>query len=115
MGALSDLIADSPDDAGTLLARLVDVARTQLPDAAEGVSYAVPCLLHLGKPVIGFRVGPKDFSVYPFSSTVVAAAASANPGLHTTKGSIHFTAAQPLSDEVIQVIVQLRVAEIESR
>ena len=115
MGALGDLIADSPDDTRDLLSRLVAAARRRLPDAIEGVSYGIPALMHAGKPVIGFRVGAKDFSLYPFSSAVVAAAASVRPGLATTKGSIHFTLAEPLSEELIDLIVAARVAEIESR
>lgn len=115
MGALSDLLADSPDDARNLLSRLVATARRRLPEATEGVSYGIPSLMHAGKPVIGFQVGAKDFSLYPFSSAVVAAALRAQPDLATTKGSIHFTLAEPLSDELIDLIVAERVAEIESR
>jgi len=115
MGALSDLISGSPDAAGALLIRLTDAARQQLPDAVEGVSYGIPCLLHGGRPVIGFRVGAKDLSLYPFSSAVVAAALEASPGLQTTKGSIHFTVEHPLTEDLITLIVERRVAEIESR
>ncbi|PFG16340.1 uncharacterized protein YdhG (YjbR/CyaY superfamily) [Propionicimonas paludicola] len=115
MGALSELISGSPDEAAALLTRLTEAARQQLPDAIEGVSYAIPCLLHKGKPVIGFRVGAKDFSLYPFSSAVVSAAVQASPELQTTKGSIHFTLEHPLTEELIALIVERRVAEIESR
>lgn len=115
MGALSDLIASSPDETGALLTRLVDAARRHLPEATEGLSYAVPCLLHRGKPVIGFRVGSSDCSLYPFSAAVVAAAVQAWPGLTATKGSIHFRVDQPLSTELIDLVVGLRIAEIERR
>lgn len=115
MGALSDLIASSPDTTGALLSRWVEAARQQLPEATEGVSYAVPCLLHRGKPVIGFRVGINDCSLYPFSAAVVAAAVEAWPELRTTKGSIHFRVDQPLSTELIDLVVGLRIAEIERR
>jgi uncharacterized protein YdhG (YjbR/CyaY superfamily) len=115
MGALSDLIADSPDDARELLSRLVATAKRRLPEATEGVSYGIPSLMHAGKPVIGFRVGAKDCSLYPFSSAVVSAALAARPGLATTKGSIHFTLAAPLTEELIELVVTQRVAEIESR
>jgi Uncharacterized conserved protein len=115
MGALSDLIAASPADARDLLSRLVELARRQLPEPMEGVSYGIPCLTHRGKPVVGFRVGAKDLSAYPFSSAVVAAALAAEPGLQTTKGSIHFTVAQPLTDALIELVVRQRVAEIENR
>ena len=115
MGALSDLIASSPDTTGALLSRWVEAARQQLPEATEGVSYAVPCLLHRGKPVIGFRVGTNDCSLYPFSAAVVAAAVEAWPELRTTKGSIHFRVDQPLSTELIDLVVGLRIADIERR
>lgn len=46
---------------------------------------------------------------------MVSAAVQASPELQTTKGSIHFTLEHPLTEELIALIVERRVAEIESR
>jgi uncharacterized protein YdhG (YjbR/CyaY superfamily) len=85
------------------------------PDVRQGTSYGVPALMFQGKPLLGFHAGKTFLSVYPYSGDVVTALRARVPGLETTSGSVHFTADEPLPDDAIRVLVDLRIAEIEGR
>jgi uncharacterized protein YdhG (YjbR/CyaY superfamily) len=104
-------------DPGTRAAfeRVRAVATEVAPDVGQGTSYNVPALIHAGKPLIGFHAGKGFLSVYPYSGAVVTALRERVPGLEGTKGSVHFTAEEPLPDEAVRAMVELRIAEIEGR
>ena len=53
-------------------------------------------------------------SIYPMRDDVLERHADALRGYTTTKGSLHFRAAQPLPDAVLVDLVQARLAEIEA-
>lgn len=54
----------------------------------------------------------KHLSLYPFSGSIVAAVADQLEGYSLSKGTIRFSPEQPVPDEVIRQILQLRIAEI---
>ncbi|MFZ0529293.1 MAG: DUF1801 domain-containing protein [Propionicimonas sp.] len=113
MGEFSDLIAAGDGATADALQRILDLALAEVPDAVEGVSYGVPALRYRGKPLIGVRAAAEHLSLFPFSAEVVAAVADRLSGYSLSKGTIRFTAAQPVPDDVIARIVALRRAEIE--
>ena len=71
-----------------------------------------PLLPAGGKPLIGFTSSKKHLSAHPFSPPVVDAVAPDLDGFSLSKGTIRFTAAQPIPDHVIEAMVRLRLAEI---
>ena len=93
------------------LQRITDIARAA-PDAVEGRSYGMPALLVNGKPLFGFRVTKHDISIFPFSAEVVAALADDLDGYSVSKGTIRFTADQPLPEEIVIRLVGMRRDEI---
>jgi uncharacterized protein YdhG (YjbR/CyaY superfamily) len=113
MGTLTEYLAELPDEQRPALQRVVDVARRLAPDAEEGMSYGMPALRYRGKPLIGVVAAAKHLSVFPFSPAVVEAVAPDLEGYSLSKGTIRFSAAQPVPDEVVERIVTLRLAEIE--
>ncbi len=113
MGTLSDYLAEVPEHQRPALQRVVDVARRIVPDAEEGLSYGMPALRYRDKPLIGVVAAAKHLSVFPFSPVVVEAVAPDLEGFSLSKGTIRFTAEQPVPDAVVERIVTLRLAEIE--
>jgi uncharacterized protein YdhG (YjbR/CyaY superfamily) len=108
---LESLDPDSRAAFGRIRALVTEVA----PAVGQGTSYGVPALMYEGKPLVGFHAGKTFLSVYPYSGDVVAALRDRVPGLETTSGSVHFTTAEPLPDDEIRALVELRIAEIEGR
>lgn len=113
MGVMADYLAGLPAEEREALQRVVDVAARAAPDAVEGTSYGMPALRLDGHPLLGIRASAKHLSVFPFSPTVVEAVSGDLDGFSLGKGTIRFTAARPLPDEVVERLVRLRRAELE--
>ena len=113
MGAVTDYLAtlDAADRAAFV--RVRDLAVAEAPDATEGTSYGMAALLLGGRPLLGMRAAKGHLSVFPFSPEVVEAVASRLVGFSVSKGTIRFTADDPLPEDVLRDLVRLRRAEIE--
>jgi uncharacterized protein YdhG (YjbR/CyaY superfamily) len=113
VGAVTDYLAtlDAPERAA--FARVRDLAVAEAPGATEGTSYGMAALLLGGRPLLGMRAAKGHLSVFPFSPEVVEAVAGRLSGFALSKGTIRFTADEPLPDDVLRDLVRLRLAEIE--
>ncbi|MCL1801121.1 MAG: DUF1801 domain-containing protein [Promicromonosporaceae bacterium] len=89
-------------------------ARLLVPDATEGRSYGMPCLMHLGKPLLAVIVRKNWIAAYPYSGKAIAAAQKELAGFDITSGSVHFTPDHPLPARAIQALVTARRSEIEN-
>ncbi len=112
MGTVDDALAELPEPGRTCLQHIVAVARSVAPEATDGVSYGMPALKLDGKPLVGVVSAAKHLSIFPFSPAVVEAVAGSLGGYSLSKGTIRFTAEQPLPDAVVEEIVRRRMAEI---
>jgi uncharacterized protein YdhG (YjbR/CyaY superfamily) len=86
-----------------------------VPDAEEGTSYGMAAFKHRQKPLLGLLAAQHHLSIFPFSPQIVAAMRERLTGYELSKGTIRFTLAMPLPDDVVRDIVRLRVEEIEGR
>jgi uncharacterized protein YdhG (YjbR/CyaY superfamily) len=114
MGVFSDLIASTDGETRAVLEEVLDRALDLVPEAVEDLSYGTPALRYRGSPLIGVKVSAKHLSLYPFSPDVVAAVSSRLRGYSISKGTIRFSAEQPLPTDVLDDIVELRRAEIDA-
>lgn len=112
MGTVDEALAQYPDADRAALARAVEVARRLAPDAQEGTSYGLPALRVSGKPLLGVSRTAKHLALYPFSPAAIDAVRDALAGFDVSKGTIRFTAARPLPDDVVERLVAARLAEI---
>ncbi|WP_354146795.1 DUF1801 domain-containing protein [Arthrobacter sp. 754] len=112
MGAVDDSLAGLPEPNRGCLQRVIQIARTVVPEAEEGMSYGMPALRFEGKPLLGVTAAAKHLSVFPFSPAVIDAVADRLEGYSLSKGTIRFTPEHPLPEDVLEEIVRLRRAEI---
>lgn len=112
MGAVDDALADLPEPNRGCLQHIVGIARSLAPEATEGMSYGMPALKLDGKPLLAAVAAAKHLSIFPFSAAVVEAVAPDLAGYSLSKGTIRFSAENPLPDEVVERVVRLRLAEI---
>jgi uncharacterized protein YdhG (YjbR/CyaY superfamily) len=115
LGPVDEYFQRLEADERTAFERVRSLATEVAPEVGQGTSYGVPALMHSGKPLIGFHAGKTFLSVYPYSGDVVTALRERLPGLETTSGSVHFSVGEPLTDDVIRTMVELRIAEIDGR
>ncbi len=113
MGELTEYLATVSAADGEALAHVRDLALEVCPEAEEGRSYGMAALRFRGRPLLGFVAAKSHLSVFPFSPEAVDAVAPALEGFSLSKGTIRFTAHQPLPDEVIRELVRVRLGQIE--
>lgn len=112
MDPIGAALAELQEPDRTCLQRIIDIARSARPEAEAGRSYGLPALLLQGKPLVGVGAAANHLSLHPFSPAVVEAVAPSLGGFSLSKGTIRFSAAQPVPDDVVREIVRLRSIEI---
>lgn len=112
MGSIDDALTALPSPARGALQHVVDVGRRVAPDAVDGVSYGVPALRLDDKPLLGVQSAARHLSVIPFSPAAIDVVRADLGGFSVSKGTVRFTADQPVPDDVLERLVRARVAEI---
>lgn len=108
-----DDLRDVAEPERLALQALIAQVHAAAPDAVEGRSYGLPAFTYRDKPLLGFSVRRSHLSVHPFSAEVVAAVRPQLDGFDCSKGTIRFTAEQPLPPAAVDEMVRLRKAEID--
>lgn len=83
-----------------------------LPDVEQGKSYGLAALTYRHKPLLGFLAAQHHLSIFPFSPAAVDAVRDRLAAFKVSKGTIRFTVANPLPDDVVRDIVRYRSEEI---
>jgi len=94
------------------LVRVREIVAELVPDAEEGRSYGMPAFIYAGRPLLGFRAARAHLSIFPFSSAAVEAVSDRLNGFDLAKGTIRFTAGQPVPETVLADLIQARRREI---
>jgi uncharacterized protein YdhG (YjbR/CyaY superfamily) len=113
MGEVTTYIGGLGEPARSMLERYRVRALAVVPAADEGMSYGMAALRYRGRPLISVISTNKGYSVFPFSSTVVASVLPQLPGFDASKGGIKFTDERPLPDAAFDALVAGRRDEIE--
>ena len=86
-----------------------------VPEAEQGLSYQVPAFRVDGKVVAGFAAFTKHLSYLPFSGSVLGQLAGQLDGYSMTKSALHFTAAHPLPDSLVKMLITTRLEQLRQR
>ena len=95
------------------LKEVYETCKKLLPEAAEKISYGMPCF-SLKQNIVYFAAFKNHIGFYPTSSGVKAFE-SELVGLKYSKGAIQFPLDKPIPKELIQKIVLFRLAEIRKK
>lgn len=112
MTAVDDYLAGVDEPERGALEHVRAMVTVLVPDVTEGVSYGIPALKHLGRPVLGFAAAKDHLSVYPFSPAAIDAVRDRLAGFALSKGTIRFSASTPIPDDVLTDLVLFRVRQI---
>ena len=107
---LAGLPDDQRDQLQALRRRVAELA----PQAVETISYNMPAFKLDDHFLLSFAGWKQHCSIYPINDALLDTYAEALRGYGTTKGSLHFTAKQPLPDGLLDDLVRGRVASIGS-
>ncbi|MEO8273506.1 MAG: DUF1801 domain-containing protein [Chloroflexota bacterium] len=107
-------LARLPAEQRDLLQALRDRIKVLAPEADETISYAMPAFRLRDRFLLSYAGWKRHSSIYAIHDELLAKYAPQLRGYATTKGSLHFSTAQPLPDELLVEFVRDRVATIEN-
>ncbi len=84
-----------------------------VPDAEEGINYGMPCIKQNGI-LVYYACHKKHIGLYPYPNLIKVFSKKLE-GYVTSKGAIQFPLGRALPVELIQEIMQFRVAENEEK
>ncbi len=113
--AVDAYLASLPAEKRGPLQRLRRAIRAAAPRAEEGFSYALPAFRINGRPLAAYGAAAKHCSFFPMSPAVIRAHAAALKGYDTSKGTIRFSAENPLPLALVRKLIKARLAELEPR
>jgi uncharacterized protein YdhG (YjbR/CyaY superfamily) len=97
------------------LQKLRKAIQAAAPQAEECISYGLAAFRLDGKPLVAFGAATKHCAFYPMSDMTVAAHRDELKDFDTSKGTIRFSADNPLPPVLIRKLVKSRIAENAAR
>ena len=113
MSSFDDYFAATSDPERAELERIRRLVRRTVPEAEEATSYGLPAFKYKQRPLLGFRISKNHLSIFPFSPEAIDAARDALVGFDLSKGTIRFTADQPIPQDALEQMLGHRLREIE--
>jgi uncharacterized protein YdhG (YjbR/CyaY superfamily) len=107
-------LEDQPAEVRNALEHLRSMIRTAAPEATEAIGYGVPAFKYRERPLVSFGAGKDHCAFYVQSPAVIEAHAAELAGYDTAKGTVRFSAAEPLPDELVTALVRARMAETDA-
>ena len=113
MSELSDYLDTLAEPDRTAISTVYARARALVPEAEDGVGYGMPALRYRGKPLLSVRQARDHIGLYPFRPAAIDAVRDDLAGFSLSKGTVRFSAAHPLPEDVLDRLILTRKAEID--
>jgi uncharacterized protein YdhG (YjbR/CyaY superfamily) len=102
----------APEPHRSTLRGLRQTLRHLLPEATEQLSYGMPAFKLGGKAIAGYAHFKAHCSYFPHSGTVLPELADQLEGYDWTKGTLKFAVDQPLPEQLVQAMVDVRLEQL---
>ena len=112
-GAFDEYLEALPPGQREALERLADQIRKTAPETEEVISHKIPTFKYRGKPLLYLAAHKEHCSVYPSTDRMMKESGEELAGRATGKGTIQFTARDPLPARLVTKLVKIRMAEID--
>jgi uncharacterized protein YdhG (YjbR/CyaY superfamily) len=113
--SVEEYFAALPPDQRAVLKKLRTTIQAAAPKATETISYQMPAFKYEGLGLVCYAAFTNHYSLFPMSLQVFEDYAKELEPYRAGKGTIRFTAAEPLPASLVRKIVQARLAEIAAR
>lgn len=104
-----------PADQRTALQTLRETIAAAAPEAEETISYAMPAFRYHGRALVAYDAFKVHCSLFPMSSELIETHHEQFEDFATAKGTLHFTREKPIPNELVELIVRERIAQIDAR
>ncbi len=108
---IDQYIQNFPPETQDLLQQVRQAIQRALPQATEGISYAIPAFKVDDKFLIYFSGAKKHVAMYPFTSAMAQALPETANYDQSGKGTIRFPLDQPIPANLVAQIAQMRLDE----
>ena len=108
-------MAALPDDRRAAMAALRQTISAAAPEATETISYQMPTFKSHGQFLVSYAAFKKHYSLFPASEAVVEALGDDLTPYLAGKGTIRFSADDPMPLALVTRIVQVRFTENAAR
>lgn len=90
------------------------IAKQLAPGAEDTISYGIPTIKYNGKNLVHFAPFKNHMSLFPGSRPIEVLSKKLSK-FKLSKGTIQFTEAEPIPEELIKEIIQLRINDINNK
>lgn len=101
-----------PQPQSTTLRSLRATILEIIPQAEQGMSYAMPAFRVEEKVVAGFAAFTRHVAYLPHSGSVLAELSTELDGYEQTKGSLHLPVDEPPPKELIEKLIGVRLRQL---
>jgi uncharacterized protein YdhG (YjbR/CyaY superfamily) len=108
---IDDYLATLDEPKRATLRSLRDTIMAIVPEAEQGISYAMPAFKLRGKTIAGFAAFKNHLSYLPHSGSVIPQLAEETAAYTSTRGSLHFPVDDPLPEALVRKLLEMRMAE----
>ncbi|MDX1435957.1 MAG: DUF1801 domain-containing protein [Anaerolineales bacterium] len=108
---IDDYLAALPDDVRKSLERMRQIIRATAPECTERVSYKIP-IFRWGKDLVGISAQKNHCAFHTMSPKLVKSMKAELENVKVSGATIHFTAHDPLPEDLVEDIVRRRIGEI---
>lgn len=105
-------LAALPEDKRRTLEAMRALIGAQVPQAEEEMSYGVPAFKLKGKALVGYGASAEHCAIYTMSGSTLDAFKKETAGFDTSKGTIRFSPAHPLPEDLVRKLVRARLKEV---
>jgi uncharacterized protein YdhG (YjbR/CyaY superfamily) len=107
-------LAKVPGDARAALEKLRGTIKAVAPEATETISYQMPTFKHHGRFLVSYAAFKHHCSLFPASKAVMEAHGEELKPYFSGKGTLRFTADDPIPAALVKKIVKTRLEENEA-
>lgn len=100
-----------PSASQAVLEKLRRTIKAAAPEAVETISYNMPTFKQNGRFLCSYAAYKEHFSLYPASSAVMDAYGTDLKPFFSGKGTLRFTADNPIPDPLLKKVVRTLIEE----
>lgn len=109
---VDDYMAHLPDDRRAVMEELRSAIRAASPAATEAIAYNMPAFRLGGRFLVSYEAFKRHYSLFPWSDGMLQELGDALRPYAVGKGTIRFSADEPIPLELVAEIVEFRNREV---
>jgi uncharacterized protein YdhG (YjbR/CyaY superfamily) len=112
--SVEDYMASLSPERRAVLEKLRKTIKAAAPNATETISYQMPTFKSQGRFLVSYAAYKNHFSLFPASEAVMDAGGDELKPYFSGKGTLRFTADNPIPAALVNKIIKVRLEEAAS-